>query len=187
MSCLFFPAAAVTLNPNTAHPRLIVSEDLISVRYTNEMQDVPSNPERYDCWVNVLGSEGLNSGIHYWAIEVGNSRFWDVGVVTESAKRKGVITDWSGVWYFLCRDDVYTIVSSLQPRYSVNVNHRPRRVTVKLDWDGGKVSFYDLDNATHLHTFNATFTERVFPYFGTQCTRAPLKMLSLKDSGMCFP
>lgn len=177
----------VTLNPNTAHPRLIVSEDLTSVTFTYEKQEVPSNPERYDQWANVLGSEGFTSGTHYWAVEVGNSRCWDVGVVTESAKRKGVITNECGVWYLLYRDDVYTVVSNLQPKYSINVNHKPQRVTVKLDWDRGKVSFYDLDNNTHLHTFTTTFTERVFPYFGTQCTRVPLRILPLNDSGMCFP
>ncbi|KAG5283632.1 hypothetical protein AALO_G00044260 [Alosa alosa] len=181
-----FQYTSVTLDPNTAHPRLIVSEDRTSVAFSKERQQLPDNPERFDQWANVLGSEGFNSGTHYWDVEVGNSSYWDVGFATESAKRKGVITNRSGVGYVLYKNGQYTIVSSLQPTYLLSVKKKPQRIRVKLDWDRGKVSLYDLDYNTHLHTFTHTFTERVFPYFGTQCTRVPLRILPLKDSGK-FP
>ncbi|KAG5282946.1 hypothetical protein AALO_G00036520 [Alosa alosa] len=182
-----FEYIPVTLDPNTAHPLLIVSEDGTTVACRNEEQQLPDNPERFDEWINVLGSEGFNSGTHCWDVEVGENSDWDIGVVTESAKRKGNITDWSGVWCVLYYGNVkYTTVSSPQPESLLSVMKKPQRIRVKLEWERGKVSLYDLDNNTHIHTFTLTFTERVFPLFGTMCTRVPLRILPLKDSGK-FP
>ncbi|KAL0199012.1 hypothetical protein M9458_007552, partial [Cirrhinus mrigala] len=78
----------VILDPNTADPRLVVSDDLTSVR-NSEYQPVPDNPERFDCYYCVLGSEGFNSGTHCWDVEVKESSVWSLGVTTASNQRKG--------------------------------------------------------------------------------------------------
>ncbi|KAJ8273987.1 hypothetical protein COCON_G00086120 [Conger conger] len=77
----------VTLDPNTAHPELSLSEDLTSVRYSDEKQQVPDNPERFNeqCWV--LGSEGFSSGRHCWDVEVGGGD-WEVGVADKNFERE---------------------------------------------------------------------------------------------------
>ncbi|KAL0199016.1 hypothetical protein M9458_007556, partial [Cirrhinus mrigala] len=77
----------VILDPNTANPRLVVSDDLTSVRCG--YQPVPDNPERFDYYYCVLGSEGFNSGTHYWDVEVKQSSAWSLGVTTASNQRKG--------------------------------------------------------------------------------------------------
>ncbi|XP_076120231.1 zinc-binding protein A33-like isoform X2 [Alosa pseudoharengus] len=87
----------VILDPNTANPHLILSEDLTSVRFV-EKQQLPDNPERFDYYDSVLGSEGFISGTRCWDVEVGDCVLWHLGVKTESGERKRKDSISSGVW-----------------------------------------------------------------------------------------
>ncbi|XP_042565474.1 nuclear factor 7, brain-like [Clupea harengus] len=168
----------VTLDPNTAHPDLILSEDLTSVRQ-GERQQLPDNPERFDKYACVLGSEGFNSGTHCWDVEVGENTDWDVGVMTESLQRKGDFTSMSGLWCVGYSDGEYKTRSTPQPSTPLTVKQKLQRIRVQLDWDRGELSFSDPDNNTHLHTLTHTFTERVYPYFSTL---SPLRILPVRTS-----
>ncbi|XP_041928281.1 zinc-binding protein A33-like isoform X3 [Alosa sapidissima] len=172
----------VTLDPNTAHPILILSEDLTSVRCGDEKQRLPDNPERFDKYLGVLGSEGFNSGTHCWDVEVGENTVWHVGVKAESAPRKGEYGYVSGEWCVYYYDGAYRAGAPPQPPTLLTVQQQKlQRIRVQLDWDRGKVSFSDPDNNTHLHTFTHTFTGRVFPYFFT-IRDVPLVILPVKAS-----
>ncbi|XP_035276339.1 tripartite motif-containing protein 35-like isoform X2 [Anguilla anguilla] len=154
----------VTLDPNTAHPILSLSEDLTSVKRSGEIQQVPDNPERFDKGQCVLGSEGFSSGRHCWDVEVGDWN-WEVGVAKESISRKGFVdlSPAGGVWSIGLINGKYAALTS--PTTPFTVQGRLQRVRVRLDWDRGEVSFSDPSDNTPLYTFKHSFTERVFPFF----------------------
>ncbi|KAI4789909.1 hypothetical protein KUCAC02_034953 [Chaenocephalus aceratus] len=176
----------VILDPNTAHPRLILSEDLTSVRLVEEEEEedeveeveeeeeedeeeeeeeeqkLPDNPERFDSCPCVLGSEGFDSGTHSWDVQVTDSTVWLLGVLAESAQRKRDIE--SGLWGIGFNEGEYLAGSPPDPDTPLRLKKKLQRVRVDLDWNGGKLSFSDPDTNTHIHTFTHTFTEKMFPY-----------------------
>ncbi|XDV11922.1 hypothetical protein PO909_000711 [Leuciscus waleckii] len=158
----------VILDPNTANPRLVLSDDLTSVKRRRNEQLPPDNPERFDCYDCVVGSEGFNSGTHCWDVEVKESLVWSLGVTTASNQRKGNVFFNTDVWCVR-----YDQFKSPFEQYGFLVKQRLKSVRVNLDYDRGTVSFSDPVTNTHLHTFTATFIHTVFPFF---CSRYPLRI-----------
>ncbi|XP_062391298.1 E3 ubiquitin-protein ligase TRIM35-like [Sardina pilchardus] len=167
----------VILDPNTAADSLVLSGDLTSVTQSEEQQQLPGNPERFDFYACVLGSEGFNSGTHCWDVEVGDNTHWILGVVTESAQRKGEINVDDGYFYVGHSNGAYRSCSTPDAPSSLSVTKTLHKIRVRVNWRTGQVSFSDPDNNNHLHTFKCTFTERVFPYFSSG---SPLKILPVK-------
>ncbi|XP_078075242.1 zinc-binding protein A33-like, partial [Mustelus asterias] len=152
--------APLTLDPSSANPYLVLSEDLTAVKYSYTSQQLPENLERFDFCACVLGSLGFSSGRHYWEVDVGSRPDWDVGVAAESIDREGwvILTPENGFWTF------------------GHVEHS--RIGVYLDHEGGQVSFYNAEDMSHLHTFVDTFTEKLFPFFypSADTNTQPLKI-----------
>ncbi len=155
------------LDPNTAHPHLVVSDDLTSVRFSENNPLIPDNPERFNRCLCVLGSEGFNSGTHCWDVEVKESSDWSLGVTTASNQRKGHVffnTDVWSVQYGLFERFGFPVKRDLK-RFGFRVKQDLERVRVNLDYDRGTVSFSDAVTNTRLHTFTSTFTDTLFPFF----------------------
>uniref|UniRef100_L7MZW0 Zinc finger protein RFP-like n=1 Tax=Anolis carolinensis TaxID=28377 RepID=L7MZW0_ANOCA len=163
------PTAHVTLDPSTAHPQLICSEDLRRVTFGEKEQDLPDNPERFNEYFFVLGQEGFNGGRHFWEVLLGNEGEWSVGVARKSVQRKGCIPFgphagiwqvgkcWSEYWFFFNNG-----VSS-----SLNLSKESKRVRVTLNYEGGRVAFYDADSAALMYEYSpASFSgETLLPFF----------------------
>ncbi|XP_050931454.1 LOW QUALITY PROTEIN: zinc-binding protein A33-like [Lates calcarifer] len=167
----------VILDPNTAASHLFVSEDLTSVRWEEMQRQLPKNPERFDCFLTVLGSEGFNSGTHSWDVEVRTDANWAVGVIEESAQRKGNIQ--TGSWEIWFDNGKYRAYAPPCVDRTLSVKNQIRRIRVHLDWSRGKLSFFDLDTNTQIYTFSQTFTERMFPFINTPST-VPLRISPMK-------
>lgn len=160
--------ANVVLDPGTAHPELILSEDWKCVTKGDRAQDVPDNPERFDSSACVLGSEGFTSGIHYWEVDVGNAGdWWDVGVAAESIRRKGWInfSPAEKIWAVECDWGKYQALDS--PITYLPLNEQLGKIGVSLNFEECHVAFYDLDTIRLIYTFkDVSFAdEKIFPFF----------------------
>ncbi|XP_078271854.1 zinc-binding protein A33-like [Rhinoraja longicauda] len=159
---------SVTLDVETAHAQLEVSEDRKRVRWTRTERSLPDTGKRFTHWWCVLGSEGFTSGRHYWEVEVAGSEGWSLGVAAESVERKGpvTLTPETGVWSIWRRDDEFDAFTS--PPSRLPASPIPGRVGVYLSYESGTVSFYDADTKSHLHTFTGNkFTEKLYPFLWT--------------------
>ncbi|XP_067400666.1 butyrophilin subfamily 1 member A1-like [Emydura macquarii macquarii] len=158
-------AVDVTLDPDTAHPKLVLSEDRKRVRDGDTLQDLPNNPERFDTSSCVLGTEGFPGGRRYWEVEVGDKTHWALGVCRESVSRKGMVrlTPGNGYWAVWLRDGEYEALTYSPTILPVSI--RSSRVGIFLDYEVGEVSFYNVTDRSQLCTVTGTFSGTLRPYF----------------------
>ncbi|CAM5158523.1 unnamed protein product [Eretmochelys imbricata] len=158
--------ANVTLDPDTAHPQLVLSEDGKSVRGGDTRQQLPDNPGRFDTERYVLGCEGFTAGRHCWEVEVGGGRFWAVGVARESVGRKGRIScsPEGGIWAVQWWWDQFRALSS--PATPLPLSRAPSRIRVCLDCGRGQVTFIDAGAEAPIFTFppGSVPGERIRPW-----------------------
>ncbi|CAM5098222.1 unnamed protein product [Natator depressus] len=145
--------ANVTLDPDTAHPQLVLSEGGKSVRRGNTRQRLPDNPERFDAALCVLGCEGFTAGRHCWEVEVGGGGYWAVGVARESVGRKGRISrsPEGGIWAVEWWGGQFQALTS--PVTPLPLSRAPSRIRVCLDCDRGQVTFIDAGDEAPIFTF----------------------------------
>ncbi|XP_036804876.1 NACHT, LRR and PYD domains-containing protein 3 isoform X3 [Oncorhynchus mykiss] len=169
-------ACDLTLDPNTAHRNLSLSEGNRRVERVKEEQPYPDHPERFDHYTQVLCREGL-TGRCYWEVECSGRVV--ISVTYKSISRKGRSSacglrvndkswclEYSGDRYTACHNREVTHIPALpvnppQPQRDLSSSPPFPRVGVFLDWPAGTLSFYMVYSGTmtHLHTFQTTFTE----------------------------
>lgn len=164
--------AVVILDPNTANPDLLVSEDGKSLKAKEYGHDhwkgFQWKRSKFDGWTCVQAKEGYNTGRHYWEVDVRKKHEWRVGVVKESALRNGYVTMNTKTGYWNLRLQLGTLMALTEPVTKLNLP-TPSKIGVYLDIDEGHISFYDAVKRRHIYTFNTDFneTENVYPMFGT--------------------
>ncbi|CAK6984952.1 stonustoxin subunit beta-like [Scomber scombrus] len=168
-------ACELELDPNTAQKNLKLSDNNRKVTYVKEDQSYPDHPDRFDYWDQLLCTNDL-TGRCYWEVEWrGNV---EIAVSYTRISRKGNSADCrfgknDQSWSLQCSDGRYSvwhnysrtpISSSSSSSSSSSVSNR---VAVYVDCPAGTLSFYRVSSDTliHLHTFNTTFTEPLYPGF----------------------
>ncbi|XP_042712174.1 E3 ubiquitin-protein ligase TRIM62 isoform X3 [Chrysemys picta bellii] len=159
--------AALTLDPVTAHQRLILSDDCTIVAYGNlHPQPLQDSPKRFDVEVSVLGSEAFGSGVHYWEVIVSEKTQWMIGLAHEAVTRKGSIQiQPSRGFYCIVMHDGNQYSACTEPWTRLNVKSKLEKVGVFLDYDKGLLIFYNADDMSWLYTFREKFPGKLCSYF----------------------
>uniref|UniRef100_A0A670HNT6 Zinc finger protein RFP-like n=1 Tax=Podarcis muralis TaxID=64176 RepID=A0A670HNT6_PODMU len=160
--------ANVTLDPDTAHPELILSKDGKSLSRGDKRHALPDNPERFIQWPCVLGREGFTAGRHFWEVTARSGEWWALGVARKSVERKGSfsLSPEGGIWAVGDLGGEYWACTPPDPSL-LSLREKPRGIRVTLDYEGGRVSFSDADSGAELYTFSgASFSgETLLPFF----------------------
>ncbi|XP_077327515.1 tripartite motif-containing protein 60-like [Lithobates pipiens] len=155
-------AADILLDGNTAYNYLQISDDRKTASWSDRNQNLPETPERFQDCPQVLSSRSFSSGRHYWEVDVGGSDIWRVGMCYPSIERGGeesVIGRNKKSWGLDRFINQYCVIHDSKETL-LPTNPSSNRVRIYLDYEAGRISFYDLcDPIRHLHTFTTTFTE----------------------------
>ncbi|XP_073697705.1 NLR family CARD domain-containing protein 3-like [Garra rufa] len=177
-------ACDLTLDPNTANAKIILSEENRKATLVEEPQLCPDHPERFELYEQVLCQERL-TGRCYWEAEW--SGWVDIAVAYKAISRKGKSDDCDyGLndksWTLSCVKGRYTV---WYDKISIEVPvplPQSSRVGVYVDWSAGSLSFYsvsDTHTLTHLHTFNTTFTQPLYAGFAVFYSNSSVRLCQI--------
>ncbi|XP_014645722.1 PREDICTED: E3 ubiquitin-protein ligase TRIM21-like [Ceratotherium simum simum] len=178
----------ITLDPQTANPWLILSEDRRQVRLGTTRQKVPENEERFDVYPMVLGAQHFNSGKHYWEVDVTGKEAWYLGVCRDSVKRKGCfsIRPKNGFW-IIWQFNKQKYMAGTCPETPLHLEVPPCQVGIFLDCEASTVSFYNItDHGSLIYTFSeCAFAGPLRPSFhpgfkDSEKNMAPLTLCPLR-------
>ncbi|KAG7329295.1 hypothetical protein KOW79_007469 [Hemibagrus wyckioides] len=154
------------LDPKTAHKKLRLSNDCLTMEKDESSLKKSHTPERFSGTgsYGAAGNVFIDSGCHYWEVLLGASTWYTVGVAYKSAPKN----EWNGKnsssWVFSrCNNNF--LVRHNGKEMLVEASLQLRRLGVLLDYDNNTLSFYDAMNSQHLHTFDISFLLPVAPTF----------------------
>ncbi|XP_068181771.1 probable E3 ubiquitin-protein ligase MID2 isoform X3 [Antennarius striatus] len=154
------------LDPKTAHKKLRLSNDCLTMEKDESSLKKSHTPERFSGTgsYGAAGNVFIDSGCHYWEVLLGASTWYAIGVAYKSAPKN----EWSGKnsssWVF-SRCNNHFMVRHDGKEMLVEASLQLRRLGVLLDYDNNSLSFYDAMNSQHIHTFEISFLLPVVPTF----------------------
>ncbi|XP_060769662.1 tripartite motif-containing protein 16-like [Neoarius graeffei] len=157
----------LTLDPNTAHRRLILSEKNRAVRCSEREQRYSDHPERFDYWQQVLCKESM-CGRCYWEVEWSRAGV-SISVSYKDISRKGRGTECrfglnNQSWRLWCSSSSLSFWHN-----NIKTDLRvpsPSRIGVYVDHSAGTLSFYSVsDTMKLLHRVHTTFTQTLYAGF----------------------
>ncbi|XP_012886571.1 PREDICTED: E3 ubiquitin-protein ligase TRIM31 [Dipodomys ordii] len=174
---------AVTLDADTAHPDLSLSLDrkTVTLDFIPQSDSAePTNPKCFYPFRCVLGLPGFSMGRQAWEVEIQGPRGGAsvVGVASELVPRRGHLRLEPLLGFWALRIFGSTCQALIENCTRKDLPVCPRKVGVLVDYNDGKIIFYDATNNNHIYTFQASFPGPIFPFFrlllpGTQVTLSP--------------
>ncbi|XP_043384697.1 zinc finger protein RFP-like isoform X1 [Chelonia mydas] len=168
ISPLFLQVQA-TPDPDLGIPCSVVSTDKSVIQKYQNMGYVGTQ-NRFHPAACVLGYKGFTSGRCYWQVEVGNKRNWVLGIAKESVIHKGAKsrTPEKGIWALQSTGNGYSALTS--PETALALPCSPSNIGVYLDYEGEKVTFYNVTSSGRepIFTFTSSFTGKIIPFFGSR-------------------
>ncbi|KAM6910561.1 protein NLRC3-like [Xenentodon cancila] len=160
----------LSIDTNTVNNYIKLSDDNRRMTHVEEDQSYPDHPDRFDYYRQLLCGEVL-TGRCYW--EVQKRGRVSTSVSYGGSSRKGYSNDCmfgrnNQSWSLNCSDDgQYSVWHNNTVTSSSTSSSVSDRVAVYVDVPAGTLSFYSVssDRLIHLHTFNTTFTEPLYPGF----------------------
>ncbi|XP_030211494.1 zinc finger protein RFP [Gadus morhua] len=155
----------VTLDPDTAYPRLTLSEDGKQAKIGSAAKELPDNPKRFTEYTYVLTRQSFSSGRFYFEVQVKDNNNWCLGVARESINRKGKITVKPVKSYWILYYNYKGLF--VNPSVRLPLRAKLQKVGVFVDYDEGLVSFYDVKARVHIYSATGcSFTEPLYPFLG---------------------
>ncbi|KAL0153571.1 hypothetical protein M9458_051185, partial [Cirrhinus mrigala] len=174
-------ACDLTLDPNTAHTQLILTEGNRKATHVKDHQPYPDHPDRFEPHEQVLCRESL-TGRCYWEVEWSGWSY--IAVTYKTINRKGESESWFGYndksWSLYCTENRYSAWHD-NKKTDIPAPSSSTRVGVYLDMSAGIPSYFSVSDTltlTHLHTFNTTFTEPL--YAGFRVFKSSLSLCQIK-------
>ncbi|XP_018528078.1 E3 ubiquitin/ISG15 ligase TRIM25 isoform X1 [Lates calcarifer] len=159
----------LSLDPDTAHPTLILLEGPQGAHCGEEPQSYPPHPQRFDSVAQVLCREGQFGGASYWEVEWRGGGWIDIGVTYRGIGRKGggkpcLLGRNENSWRLRCTHAGY---AAWHDNRKTTVAAPPcPRIGVFLERQKGALSFYSVsDTVMLLHTFRCPFSQPLYPAF----------------------
>nr|XP_048302220.1 E3 ubiquitin-protein ligase Midline-1 isoform X2 [Myodes glareolus] len=154
------------LDPKSAHRKLKVSHDNLTVERDESSSKKSHTPERFTSQgsYGVAGNVFIDSGRHYWEVVISGSTWYAIGLAYKSAPKHEWIGKNSASWA-LCRCNNNWVVRHNSKEIPIEPAPHLRRVGILLDYDNGSIAFYDALNSIHLYTFDVALSQPVCPTF----------------------
>uniref|UniRef100_A0A8C7DNA7 Uncharacterized protein n=1 Tax=Oncorhynchus kisutch TaxID=8019 RepID=A0A8C7DNA7_ONCKI len=159
-----FLSVDVTLDPDTAHPKLTVSDDKKCVKF-GDLRRERGTEKRFEEKQCVLGMEGYDIGTHYWEVDLGEKSQWSVGVAQDPENRNNTpMIPENGYWSIRLENGVLKTVD--RSSIVLPIELKPGKLGVLVDYEEGKIVFFNVEKKCHIHSFLGRFDKTLYPFFG---------------------
>ncbi|XP_071020222.1 butyrophilin subfamily 2 member A1-like isoform X2 [Oncorhynchus clarkii lewisi] len=113
----------------------------------------------------VLGMEGYDKGTHYWEVDLGKKSQWSVGIAQDTEKRDNIqMYPDTGFWSICYKDGE---LKTIEPSSTfLPIELTPEKLGVFMDYEGGQITFFNVEKKCHIHSFCGKFTKKLYPLFG---------------------